>query len=146
MNKWKLVSWSTGLLGWVLAIYLLNRHVPEHTPQIVEKTVMVDRVVTKNVERVKTKTLPNGIKVVEVTKTVTNATERGQTKQIRTTTSEIHVKLKYSLGVSVILDPLLPLKREYQVEISRRVFSSPFSGTLGYSTDNRFLLGLRYEF
>lgn len=137
--KLKLSLLLLALAGW--GAFLLK---PSPKPQVVEKVVTVDRIVTKNVHKVRTETLPNGNKVVTETKSNSNATEREQ--QIRTSTSELHVNSKYSLGLSVRLDPFNPLVREYELELGYRVWASPLWGTLAVSSDKQVSLGLRYEF
>lgn len=137
--KLKLSLLLLALTGW--GAFLLK---PNPQPQVVEKVVTVDRIVTKNVHKVRTETLPNGNKVVTETKSNSNATEREQ--QIRTSTSELHVNSKYSLGLSVRLDPFNPLVREYELELGYRLWESPLWGTLAVSSNKQVSLGLRYEF
>ena len=109
----------------------------------VDKVIYKDRVVTKDV--VRTETRPDGTKIVteEKSKDVSRQQEHEVKKETVTVSADT---AKYSLGLGLVLDPFNPLKREYQVELGRRLWETPIWATVSYQTNKTIVLGLRVHF
>lgn len=145
----KLLAASLVALALVGGGYLLgSRKPPVTVEKIITQEVVkyVDRVVTKDV--VRTETRPDGTKVV--TETKSNETVKVDTKTKSAESVVIKPTLTtYSLGVAVVphlsLSDLRP-SFDYEVEVGRRIYSTPAWITLAYSTKGEFKLGLKYEF
>ncbi len=145
--NYKAIAIVLGLVGWGLAGMLALRSAPEPVVQTVEKIVHVDREVIK--DRVVTKTVskPDGTKIVTETSTQTVTKERvdEQTK-IRQVPNDVSAQARYSLGLGIRLDPFDPLKRDYTLELGKRLWKTPLWGKVAIGTDKTISLGLSIEF
>lgn len=144
MNKLKIAGIILALLLAVGVGYKLAPVHPAETKTVyVDRVVVKDRIVTKDV--VRTETRPDGTKIV------TESSEHSQTK---TDTHEVKKetvmvssdRTHYSLGLGLVLDPFNITKRDYQIEVGKRLWESPIWLTFSYQTNKTVSLGLRTEF
>jgi hypothetical protein len=137
------------LAGWGLFFYQRNQVPAVQTitvDKIVEKQVFVDRIVNKDM--VRTETRPDGTKIVTESHSQDKSVTKEEVKaQTHSETVAVNSPLtKYSLGLGVRLDPFNPLKRQYEIDLGRRLWTTPIWGKLSVSTDKTVTLGLSVEF
>lgn len=144
MNKLKIAGYLLAALALIGVGYKLA---PVHPAKEVivyqDRVVVKDRIVTKDV--VRTETRPDGTKIVttENEHSTEHSTDTDKSKTVVVSTA---AQTHYSLGIGVILDPFNPLNREYQVELGRRLWDSPFWGTISVNTQKELTVGIRVEF
>lgn len=144
MPKLKLLGYLLAALALIGVGYKLAPVHPAKTETVfVDKVVYQDRVVTKDV--VRTETRPDGTKIV--TEEKVKDTSRQEEREVKRETVTVSTPLtKYSIGLGLVLDPFNPLKREYQVELGKRLWTSPMWLTASYQTNKSIVLGLKLEF
>lgn len=140
---------AVALAGWGLFFYQRNQVPAIQTvtiDKIVEKQVFVDRIVNKDV--IRTETRPDGTKIVTVDKSAESThTNEHVDETVKSRQVVVNTPLtKYSLGVSAIFDYRVPLKRDYRVELGRRLLDSPLWGTVSIDSKKDITLGIRYDF
>lgn len=144
MNKFKIAGYLLAVLALIGVGYKLAPVNPAETKTVfVDRVVVKDRILTKDV--VRTETRPDGTKII--TQTAEHATEHSSdTDKSKTVVVSTATPTHYSLGVGLLLNPFNPLKRGYQVELGKRLWDSPFWGTVTVSTRHEFTVGVRVEF
>lgn len=116
--------------------------------QIIERTTYLTRNTDSATatDKTKTTTFPNGTTVVETDKSKAVVSEKSHASETVKTTTATSLLPNYSLGVSAVFNPRAPLEREYQIEMSKRLWKTPFSGTLTYQTNRTIAAGVRIDF
>ena len=141
------------LVGFVLAVLaagvvgykLAPSPVAETKTVYVDRVQVVEKVVTKDVVRTVTK--PDGTKIVttESTHEKTHVDETDKSRHV-VVGSTSPAMTRYSLGIGIRLDPFNPLKREYEIELGKRLWQTPLWVRATVRTDKTVSLGLSYEF
>ncbi len=157
--------------GW-LAFYMRSNESEKVTEKIVykDREVIKEKIVYRDKEIfkakivykdiVKTVTKPDGTTIVTVSKVDVKSDEKTkeQIKEIIDEKTVEHIQEKelshtapslsrssYSFGVSIILDYQKPLDREYEFQISRRLWVTPVWGSVSINTQKELELGIRWE-
>lgn len=144
MNRLKIAGYLLAALALVGVGYKLAPVQPAKEMIVYQdKVVVKDRVVTKDV--VRTETRPDGTKIVttENEHSTEHTTDTDKSKTVVVSTA---AQTRYSLGVGIILDPFNPLNRDYQIELGKRLWSTPLWGTFAVNTNKTIVLGIKYEF
>ena len=122
-----------------------------------DKVILKDKVVLKDV--VKTVRKPDGTTIVTITKVgVTEglktkeqsaereqALEKEHTEEKEVVSVKPHTQSNYAFGGSYIFDYRHPLKKEYELEYSQRLWITPVWGRVAVDTNRYISLGIRWE-
>lgn len=138
-TKWAFRAFlaSVGILGWVLAVWVLRRPIPPPTERVETKVEYVDRVVTKTVEKV--------VRAPDGTVTEVKETTNENAKSITNAQNVIKTaQPDYSVGVTARLD-WQNAKPIYGVELGKYL-GGGFWGTVSIDTHKNVTGGISWHF
>lgn len=109
----------------------------------VDRVVVKDRIVTKDV--VRTETRPDGTKIV-TTENERSTEHTSEAEKIRQTTIVTpSPKTHYSLGINLRPESIFSFKGIYTLEVGKRLWETPIWVTASGNTKKEFTLGVRVE-